>query len=83
VNKPQNGKARVTSTQRVARHRERRARGVVFVAAIEVYSTDYTVLKHAGYLESDDPAAVTEEQFQTALTDMLDGEARRLGIGAK
>jgi hypothetical protein len=76
----QNGKARSVSTERVRRHRERRARGVVRVTSLEVLGRDFTVLKRAGLLPSDDPTLVTEAEFEIALISLLDRMAQRLGL---
>ena len=45
-----------TSTQRVARLRERRRRGVLHIASVEVFARDLQVLKRCGVLTTDDPS---------------------------
>ncbi len=74
------GNVSPNSTQRVARWRARKKRGVLYVAGLEVYPTDLRVLKRYGYLQSDDPKAVSKDEFETALWSLLDGLGRRLGI---
>ena len=74
------GNALRASTQRVAKWRERRRRGVLYVAGLEVYARDLRVLKRCGYLTSDDPDAVGKDEFVTALWHLLDGLANRLGV---
>jgi hypothetical protein len=72
-----------TSTQRFARWRARRRRGVLYVAGLEVFPSDLRVLKHYGYLTSDDPGTVGKDEFETGLWSLLDGLARRLGVLAR
>ena len=69
-----------TSTQRVARWRARKKRGVLYVAGLEVFARDLCVLQRVGCLATDDPAAVGKDEFETALWSLLDGLARRLGV---
>jgi hypothetical protein len=77
---PPCGNPSPTSTQRVAKWRERRRRGVLFVADLEVMTRDLRVLKRFGYLASDDPAAVSRDEVGDALGSLLDGFAKRLGV---
>jgi hypothetical protein len=74
------GSASPTSTQRVAKWRERERRGVLFVANLEVIDRDLRVLKHFGHLASDDPSVVGKDDFGNALSSLLDHLARRLGV---
>lgn len=69
-----------TSTQRVARLRERRRRGVLHIASVEVFPRDLRVLKRCGYLASDDPSRVGKDDVEDALWRLLDGLAWRLGV---
>ena len=69
-----------TSTQRVARWRARKKRGVLYVAGLEVFARDLRVLTRCGCLTSDDPAVVGKDDVETALWCLLDGLARRLGV---
>jgi hypothetical protein len=74
------GNGSPTSTQRVAKWRERKRRGVLFVANLEVMDRDLRVLKRFGHLASDDPAAVSRDEFGDALGSLLDGLANRFGV---
>jgi hypothetical protein len=69
-----------TSTQRVARLRERRRRGVLHIASVEVFPRDLQVLKRCGYLTTDDPSRVGKDDVENALWRLLDGLAWRLGV---
>ena len=69
-----------TSTQRVARWRDRRRRGVLYVAGLEVVPRDLRVLMRCGCLKSADPAVVGKDDVENALWRLLDGLARRLGV---
>jgi hypothetical protein len=69
-----------TSKYRVAKWRERKRRGVLFMASLEVIDRDLRVLKHFGHLASDDPAAVGKDDFGNALGSLLDGLAKRFGV---
>jgi hypothetical protein len=69
-----------SSTQRVARWRERKRRGVLFLGCVEIMSYDLLVLRRFGCLRSDDPGTVGKEEVETALGSLLDGLARRLGV---
>lgn len=59
------------STRRVARFRQRRKKGVLFVCDLEVYQSDLMVLKSAGYLRSADPKAVSRAEFEKAIAGLL------------
>jgi hypothetical protein len=72
--------ARSTSTQRVAKWRERKRRGVLFVADLEVMHRDLRLLKRFGHVASDDPAAVGKDEVGDALGFLLDGLAKRFGV---
>ena len=74
------GNVSPTSTQRVARWRARKKRGVLYVAGLEVFPNDLRVLKRCGCLTSDDPAVVGKDDVENALWRLLDGLARRLGV---
>jgi hypothetical protein len=74
------GNASSTSTERAARWRERKRRGVLYVAGLEVYARDLRVLKRFGHLASDDPAVVRKDEFETALWSLLDALANRVGV---
>jgi hypothetical protein len=69
-----------TSTQRVAKWRERKRRGVLFMTSFEVMDRDLRVLKVFGHLTSDDPAAVSKDEVGDALGSLLDGLAKRFGV---
>lgn len=74
------GNGSPTSTQRVAKWRERKRRGVLFMATLEVMDRDLHVLNRFGYLASDDPATVDKDDFGTALGSLLDGLAKQFGV---
>jgi hypothetical protein len=74
------GNASPTSTQRVAKWRARKKRGVVYVAGLEVYARDLRVLKRFGHLPSDDPRIIRKHEFEDALGHLLDGLAHRFGV---
>src|SRR5512132_3638901 len=74
------GNGSLTSTQRVAKWRERKRRGVLFMATLEVMDRDLRVLKRCRHLTSDDPAAVGKDEFGDALGSLLDGLAKRFGV---
>jgi hypothetical protein len=74
------GNTSPTSTQRVAKWRERKRRGVLFVASLEVMGRDLRLLKKCGYLASDDPAMVGKDEVGDALGFLLDGIAKRCGV---
>jgi hypothetical protein len=74
------GNASLTSTQRVAKWRERKRRGVLFVADLEVMDRDLRLLKRFGYLASDDPAAIGKDKVVDAIGFLLDGLAKRVGV---
>jgi hypothetical protein len=74
------GNASPTSTQRVAKWRERKRRGVLFMAKLEVMDRDLRLLKRFGYLASDDPAQVGKDEIVDALGFLLDGLAKRFGV---
>ena len=74
------GNGSPTSTERVARLRERRRRGVLHIASVEVFARDLQVLKRCGYLASDDPSRVGKDDVEDALWRLLDGLAWRLGV---
>jgi hypothetical protein len=76
----QSSNASPTSTQRVARWRERRRRGVLYLCSLETFDRDFRLLKAAGYLASDDPKVVTRAEFENALGLLLDGLAKRFGV---
>jgi hypothetical protein len=69
-----------TSKYRVARWRERKKRGVLFVAGLEVYERDLQVLKRVGCLANDNPAVVGKDEVEAALWRLMDGLARHFGI---
>ena len=74
------GNVSPTSTQRVARWRARKKRGVLYVAGLEVFARDLCVLQGVGCLATDDPAVVGKDDVEAALWRLLDGLARRLGV---
>jgi hypothetical protein len=74
------GNALSSSTQRVAKWRERKRRGVLFMTNFEVMDRDLRVLKRCGHLTSDDPAAVGKDEFGDALGSLLDGLAKRFEV---
>jgi len=79
---PSRGNASPASTQRVARWRERRRRGVLFVADLEVMRRDLRLLRHLGYLPADAAAAVGKDAVADAIGALLDAAARRCGLYA-
>ena len=74
------GHASPTSTKRVARWRARRRCGVLFVAGLEVFDRDLRLLKHAGYLASDDPKTIGKAEVVNALGKLLDTVTKQLGL---
>jgi hypothetical protein len=74
------GSASPTSTQRVAKWRARKKRGVLYVLSLEIVDRDLRVLKHCGHLASDDPSVVSRDEVGDALASLLDGLATRLGV---
>ena len=72
------GNASPTSTQRAARWRERRRRGVLFMANLEVMDRDLRVLKRFGQLPSDDPEIVSKDEGGAPATNgRMNGCAKR------
>jgi hypothetical protein len=78
----ESGNASPTSTQRVAKWRARKKRGVLYVAGLEVYARDLRVLKRFGHLASDDPRTIRKHEFEDALGRLLDALAlaHRFGV---
>jgi hypothetical protein len=74
------GNGSPTSTQRVAKWRARKKRGVLYVMNLEILGRDLRVLKRCGHLASDDPATVGKDEVGDALASLLDGLANRFGV---
>jgi hypothetical protein len=74
------GNGSPTSTQRVAKWRARKKRGVLYVLSLEIVDRDLRVLKRCGHLASDDPTVVGKDEVADALASLMDGLAKRFGV---